>query len=94
MPTRRTLAVIAGWALSRVGFGGQHDEAMLKLRDGCEAAIPFAPESDQVVKVALHALFDCSLTGQHRYDIHTQRCKCCNRSYLEIMGTKPEFMGR
>jgi ribosomal protein L37E len=53
--TRQALAALAGWALTRLGGGGPHDEAMNKLRDGCEAALPFV-EAEKQPPVSLPSL--------------------------------------
>lgn len=82
---------------------------MHKLRDGCEAAIPFAPDATDSQPAAArrelpqeaktcrelpHQIPNCTNGGSHRYNIRTQRCYFCDRTYRDIVGREPEFMGK
>lgn len=99
--TRSTLQSLAGWAIANTGAGGPHDEALLKLRDGCEAAMEFvadsvapAPTSAPVHLPAAVRPAATDETCQHRFDIRTQCCVFCARSYRDVKNCEPEFMGK
>lgn len=112
MTTAGELRAVAGLAISHCGGGSAADYALLKLRDSCEGAIPYAesdqpppakpleppvttirvPSTPQVPAGMYGVPVPCTQTGIHRYDIHTQRCKTCGRTYLDIVGHRAEFM--
>jgi hypothetical protein len=55
------------------------------------------PETDAEILESLdqyHGRKSAPSTGgcRHRFDITTQKCQLCNKSYVEIKGVKPDFM--
>lgn len=99
--SRSTLKSLAGWAIANVGPGGPKDEALLKLRDGCTAAMEFIPDSAPTLPPADPSppavqSRPSSRGGEcdHRFHIRTQRCIYCDQTYRAVKDREPEFIGR
>jgi hypothetical protein len=105
-PTQQGLRAIAGWTLmKRSEVHDAHANALDKLRDGCEALIPYAADGAAVVPVGEVKLpaQDClpprpaapirATEGcQHKFSIHDQRCVYCDQTYRQVRMREPELM--